>query len=328
MSKGSGDYKVPETMIEIIRTIDGGKREWSVEDIRERFDIDCDRTVRRYVNAMGTWFTDDEGNAKIWIEPRKDGLFVVASGALLANPLETDYVSVLFASKLLDFTADGVLKKGLQKLIDSIKSRAHGVDKNALVRMSRKFYVHHVGKQRAPADRELMSRILAGLVNEKRLAVRYHGWSEAKTVEPLCLKVMKEVLYLEVRYPGKEKTYTLTVPLIKEARLLDEKFTFPEDWHPEQDNKPRFGLMPGEIIDVELYCVPKLETYLRSREFHPTQFVDKLADGTVRLSMRTTDSDELVSWISGFGGLMKVAAPKKLRERVKRHLSDGLAQYA
>lgn len=327
MSSRKPSYHSALQMIELLKTVDGGKRDWLLEDAIDRFDCD-EKTIRRYVKALGDRFQDSDNEPMVRLEKRKDGTFIVATGTILSTDPTLDYASLFLATKLLDFAPETHLHKALERIGGLFKNKAKGTQKNVLSRFARKFYVHHGGMQRG-ADHESIGRIVAGLVEERRLSILYKNWKEPKTLEPLCLKVFREILYLDVRSPGKPGHFTLALSHIKTVQLLrGEPFDFPEDWFPAQEAGDKFGMMKGVVIEVSLLFVPLLESYVQTRMWHPSQHTTKLPDNRVRLTLKTTDTPELLAWIAGFGPQVFVESPKSLQKKVQAHLEQGREQYA
>jgi len=77
-------------------------------------------------------------------------------------------------------------------------------------------------------------------------------------------------------------------------------------------------------MKVRLLFEPKLEVYIKERQWHPSQVFETRADGRVEMRLETSGRKELVRWILSWMPDVKVLAPKSLRDRIKEKLQDGL----
>jgi predicted DNA-binding transcriptional regulator YafY len=73
----------------------------------------------------------------------------------------------------------------------------------------------------------------------------------------------------------------------------------------------------GAPEDVAVRLSPVAAPWVRDERWHPTQQVEALPDGGIRLRFRCTVTNELVRWILGFGGEVYVEAPRDLEEKVQ-----------
>jgi predicted DNA-binding transcriptional regulator YafY len=109
----------------------------------------------------------------------------------------------------------------------------------------------------------------------------------------------------------------------------DERFTIPDDFDVDDYVQGQFGLwrhdgVPHEIvIDVDA----RASEVVRTRRIHPSQQIEALPDGGVRLRVWLGDLSEVATWVLGFGSLAEVVAPPELRERVQAELARALARY-
>lgn len=79
----------------------------------------------------------------------------------------------------------------------------------------------------------------------------------------------------------------------------------------------RFGLWEGPVIDAVLEISdPPTAANFKERRWHPTQEIEDLDGGAIRLSMRCGMSLELISMILHWTPKIKVIAPPELRQAV------------
>jgi predicted DNA-binding transcriptional regulator YafY len=75
--------------------------------------------------------------------------------------------------------------------------------------------------------------------------------------------------------------------------------------------------MQGRPIAVELVFDKPTAAWVRDRLWHPSQRLDRLPGGRLRMTLRVADTRELLGWILSFGRGVKVMRPAGLRDRVR-----------
>jgi predicted DNA-binding transcriptional regulator YafY len=84
----------------------------------------------------------------------------------------------------------------------------------------------------------------------------------------------------------------------------------------------------GEPHEVIIDVAASASEVVRTRRVHPSQQLEPLPDGGVRLRVWLSDLSEVATWVLGFGSLAAVVAPFELRERVRDELGRALDRYA
>ena len=67
--------------------------------------------------------------------------------------------------------------------------------------------------------------------------------------------------------------------------------------------------------------------YVEARTWHPSQRVERFADGRARLTLDVSIDWALTSWLLGFGADVKVIAPPKLAASLRDTLTSAAKQY-
>lgn len=190
---------------------------------------------------------------------------------------------------------------------------------------------HFIGEpERSFSDHEeALDTVVDGLVRGRCLHLAYGEGPHARVypaAEPLTLVVYRRSLYLLVREPTLPEARCLAVDRIREARL-GEPFDYPADWSPQEHFRHVFGVtVTGEPEPVVLEFAAQVAHLVQARRWHPTQRIDTLADGRVRLTMKATGS-ELVRFVLEWGRQCRVVKPAWLREAVVAELRGALEGY-
>ena len=150
------------------------------------------------------------------------------------------------------------------------------------------------------------------------------------TIHPYALLFYKDAIHCLAFDPEQQLVRTLPIDGISNARCLDEpRFDIPEDFDVDDYVQGQFGLWRSDgpckrvVIDLDA----SISDYALTRSVHPSQVVEQLGDGNVRLSFDIADLTEVTSWILGFGSLAKVVAPTELIDAVRAQLQQALDRY-
>ena len=95
-------------------------------------------------------------------------------------------------------------------------------------------------------------------------------------------------------------------------------FEYPEDYDPSQLFADAFGIIGGAPREVSLRFHRRVAPYIQERIWHPSQALERLDDGSIRLSMSVGIAAELVGWVLSFGPDVCVEAPDELSQRIRR----------
>ena len=89
-----------------------------------------------------------------------------------------------------------------------------------------------------------------------------------------------------------------------------------------------FGIISGPPVEVSAVFEPRASPYIRERSWHPSQRIESLEDGRLRLQVRLAVSQELIQWLLGFGSDVRVESPAKLVEQLREHHRRALELLA
>lgn len=102
-------------------------------------------------------------------------------------------------------------------------------------------------------------------------------------------------------------------------------FKTPRSFDPRKHIEASFGIVRGEqVFKVRILFSRKVATYIRERQWHPTQKITNRRDGSIVLSMETAGWKELIRWILSWQPDAKVLSPRRLKERVELKMRQAL----
>lgn len=182
-----------------------------------------------------------------------------------------------------------------------------------------------------PAARRMTADLVDATLQHRQTAITYHSVASRRTkvylVHPYRVAYAQGGLYLLAYVPEYREVRTFAVERIRQVSLREEVFAPPADL-PAEAFPHSLGVHSGPPARVEIEFQPDVAAYVTARDWHRSQRVSALADGTVRLALEVCLDRALESWILGFGPFARVLAPPRLARRIAEQLSRARARYA
>lgn len=307
---------------------------YSFSDIRKRLEISA-KTLSRYVKVLDLAFDDliavrtgaelgrDEPHEK-YLEFKRYALEGRTGYQLAPLYLSRFFMSFLEGTLLDESLGDAV------SLFEGAVERPHS---NVWVgEFGQKFYAVGFGPKSYADHDEIIETILQGLIKQNPLVFTYRkpgGETKEYNVEPLSLIIYKQGLYLIGANEQWERPHFFAVErMVDIKRQTDQSFNYPRDYSPEALCRGSFGIYIGEEVDVRIRFTPDVpHEFITSRRWHASQQVKELPDGGLELRMRVSGTQELYSWVLGFGAGAEVLEPIPLREQITKELNKMVLRY-
>ena len=175
----------------------------------------------------------------------------------------------------------------------------------------------------------ILKTIQWALLERKQLAGHYHSPYQDKpvtlTLDPYRLCLVHQAWYLIAKPTSADDPRTYRVMRFKSLRMLDTPATVPADFDLPSYFGNAWGVFRGkETHDIEVQFTKDAAAIVRETKWHPTQKAKERPDGTVTLSFRVDGLEEIVWWVLGWSGRVKVLKPEKLREMVLERLRTAI----
>jgi predicted DNA-binding transcriptional regulator YafY len=201
------------------------------------------------------------------------------------------------------------------------------------------------GGTKAYADKEdVIDALQTGIMSQKVVRYTYkdsRGRNQRGFVAPYAMLLYRQGLYVvgaRLSEPGDGKNTSdwrrrlgnFAVERFSEAEHLRERtFDVPVDFELDELLHGAFGIhvTPSEPKRVVIEFSRERAALARARVWHPTQQVEQLADGRVRLAFSCVSIVPVVSWVLEWGPHARVIAPADLRAAVVDELERARALY-
>jgi predicted DNA-binding transcriptional regulator YafY len=155
------------------------------------------------------------------------------------------------------------------------------------------------------------------------------GATDPRWAKPLAMHDHDGRIYCWAIVEGEDRPKLFALDRMGDVELL-EPFDPDPQWKLDDDLRFSFGIMMGReaphkiVIDID----PRAAANVRSRRWPAETDCTPLLDGTLRMTFDVTLSEELISWVLGFGGLAMIVEPKPVADEVRRRAALIASQYA
>jgi predicted DNA-binding transcriptional regulator YafY len=289
-----------------------------------------DRTIRRDFEALtqaGFPIETVKRDGKTYFTLNRDVFRGVAAAGFSLSELSALHLS----RSLLTAVAGGPFRDSLASAFDKLH--------DALPPSMWKFIdslpdalgaKEHASRPRAAGAAKAIEALINAILARRRVRMRYHSFSSQQVkdyvVEPYRVAYAQGGLYLQAFVPEYRELRTFAAQRIEQAVALEESFNpiadAPSDVFPHS-----LGAFSGtpEIVVIEFSAAEA--PYVREREWHPSQVIEELPDGRIRLTLNVVIDWELQAWVMGFGPAAKVIQPVEFAKRIVDSLEQARATY-
>lgn len=113
------------------------------------------------------------------------------------------------------------------------------------------------------------------------------------------------------------------------VELEDSTFKIPEDFRLEDHIDESFGIWNNNTppSEIELLFDSSVNTFILERTWHSTQEIKQNSDGSVLLSFKSNQLQEVLHWVLSLGSSVKVLNPPELVEMVQEEARKISGKY-
>jgi predicted DNA-binding transcriptional regulator YafY len=176
---------------------------------------------------------------------------------------------------------------------------------------------------KSEAHLSVLAKLAEAWTSQHRAKIIYRSLPAAKASERLI-----DAYFIEPAAPG-HSSYVIAychragevrifkVERIEAIELTDETYTIPADFDANKYFSGAWGIVvEGEEQTVRLKFSPAIARLMEETIWHPSQVLEKQAEGSVIMTLKVFYTYELVTWILGWGEKVEVLEPTELRTEV------------
>lgn len=170
--------------------------------------------------------------------------------------------------------------------------------------------------------KQTIDLISQAIDKRKTVQMRYYSASRNGTgrreVDPYHLWFAGGGLYLIGYCHLRREVRMFAVERVRSIALTDHPYQMPLGFNVEEYVQDALLIMRGgRRIEVELLFSKTAAAWVKDKSWHPSQETKLLKNGSLTMTLKVADNDELVGWILSFGGQVKVVRPEALLAKVR-----------
>jgi predicted DNA-binding transcriptional regulator YafY len=156
--------------------------------------------------------------------------------------------------------------------------------------------------------------------------------TERRRVRPYHLGLVDNAWYLFGFDCGRQQLRTFAVPRIRSVRLTKANFRRPSGFSLAHQLAFSFGVYSRngntKCSTIRIRFDPFAAQLIQEREWHPTQKIKRLRNGSVELVLKLASFEEIERWILSWGAHAQVLAPVELKRRIAATLKALARAYS
>ena len=182
-----------------------------------------------------------------------------------------------------------------------------------------------------PTYSRVFGAIAMAWADRRQVDMRYQtAPDKTRRIWPLFLEPswFGHSCYLLAWDPAARAPRVFKIERILDARVRDEHFENPKGFSVDEQLKSAWGIWgSSDPVEAELIFGPDVAARVRETIWHPSQVLDELPDGHLRMTLQIGHWLEIRHWVLGWGGSCEVIRPAELRRAVMDEVGEMARTY-
>ena len=297
-------------MLKIITLVKANPR-LSRAELARLCEVDSVRTIQRDVNSLAL--------ADIPIFWSGEGYEIMPNFFLPPMALSVEEAFSLVLSAKAYSEGEGqfhqsTLESAISKIITTLPERA----KELLETGSNKISVE---SRKVSDTGGLVGKLYQAILDTKQLRITYYSYSSNKVservVNPYALTFRRRSWYLIGYCHSRHKVLMFRTSRIKAIKFTGEMFRPPQNFSVDDYMGKSWQVMTGTETKVVVWFNAEIAPLIKEVDWHPTQQIMDLQDGSILFTVTVAGTMEITLWILGYGDKAEVLYPERLRDEMK-----------
>ena len=177
----------------------------------------------------------------------------------------------------------------------------------------------HTGE--SDVEIEIFDRVCKATAKRRQLLIHYRKPNqepEARVVDPYQLANINDEWYLYA-FDHKRRDIRCFLPArILKAENTGKIFDRPNTFSLDNYLADSFGVFKGEeSYDIRVRFTKAVAPIIREKNWHPTQEINNLNDGSIELRLQLSHLSDIQRWILGWGSNATVLTPRELADAIR-----------
>ena len=189
-----------------------------------------------------------------------------------------------------------------------------------------------VESRKAMDTASLISQLYQAILNTKQLRVNYYSYRRnavsERVIDPYALTFRRRAWYLIAYCHRRENILMFRTNRIKTLDYSGRTFSPPSSFSIEDYMATSWQVMQGEETEVVLKFDARIAPLIKEVNWHPTQSIRDLRDGSILFTVTVAGTKEISFWILNYGHEVEVISPKSLRNEIAAVAKKMCQRYA
>ena len=277
------------------------------------------RTIRRDLEALEAahipLITDRRNGQTVW--RLMDGYRQTLPLAL--SP--TELMALVFSRDLLKPLEGTEIKASLDSALNKATAALPAEGAMYVEGLRGQFAVGLGSHKTYREHRHTIDQLSRAISRTRTVQMRYYTASRNRTgrreVDPYRLWYADGGLFLIGYCHLRQDVRTFAVDRIRSLALTNRPCQMPLGFDLDAYVKDALVVMRGNPIELELLFDKATTAWVKGRIWHQSQKAHVTGDGRLALSLRVSDTPELVGWVLHFGSGVRVISPASFRDKVR-----------
>ena len=286
------------------------------------------RTIQRDIEYMRDMY-----GAPIEYNPARRGFYYSEPNFYLKSvPItEGELFSIALFDQLLDQYRNTPLEGDLRKVFGKIvQCLPDNVNVEASFLTSQMTFIpDHIGT----IDIKIFRKIFTALKQKQSIRFDYRSLEQSeysrRSADPYHAVCQRGNWYFIGFCHDRKEPRLFSFSRMRNVQPLKQTFEIPAGFKAELYFDKEMGVWASSRTPytVELLIDKEIGTYALERQWHDTQTVEQLEDGSVYVKFTTTQMPEVLRWVLGQGHTVKALNPPELVEMVKEEVEKMRGNY-
>lgn len=317
---------------ELLRILERFRFGVSIEDLAKQVNISR-RTIERDLSTLREIgfpisCVSRELGKKFWMLESK----FLESDKLIVGP--TEMISMHLAKQCLMPLSGTCFGDGLEQLWQKIQSLLPKKALSYFEKLDESFYVKFFDIDSSQKESVHLEAIRKAISEDSVIVIEYNPDNQASGYKiefhPYGLVLYEGSMYLIGHSVQAKALRTFKVKRLSDVKITKKHFQKPEDFSLERCVSGSFGIIYKEIKPITVRCEFKswAARLIREQKWHRTQVIEEDNGDSLIASFLLDTTTEFKKWILGFGELVTIIEPKKLRNEIVEILKNTLNNYS
>lgn len=243
-------------------------------------------------------------------------------------------VSLYLGRWLLDPLAGTDFWRAAQTAFGKVRTMLGETALHELDKVSRAFFQTMAGRSDYAEKSNFIDQLMMAIEDRRITFVAYQSERATEPVShemyPYGFIFHHGSLYLVAFSRDHDSVRHFKIDRVSGVDVQSLKFTPPENFNLQLHPTHSFGVYRGDgtPIQIRIRFTPDAARYVQEKSWHPSQKLARERDGSVVLEVQLDHTNEIKSWVLGFGPKAVVIEPEELAEEIRKDLSAMQSSYS